>query len=306
MTWFWIVVIGHLLTALGFVLSKALLSDAFTNARAFTFYVGTLGLLSLGLIPFGFDIPDAFTIIFNLVAGGLFSVAILYFSLGLQGTESSRIVPFVGALVPIFSLVFELLFLDGSFTWKQLAAFGVLVVGSVIITIEYKSVAGENRPKTPTIIWIYGFIAALLFAISYGMTAVAFVHQPFLSAFIWMRIGGFLGVVGFLAYPVHRAAIIAALPVFKTKTGLLYLSTQGLAGLGFVFINYALTLASVALVNALQGVQYVFLLLMAIVGSLKYPELLKENLGRSSITVKIIGLLIISVGIIIIATGAAG
>ena len=303
MSWFWIVILGHLLTAVGFVLGKALLSKTFTDAYVFTFFIGVLGLGSLLLIPFGFDIPDARTIIFNFVAGGLLAIAFLYFNLALQGTEASRIVPFVGALIPLFSLVFELLFMDGSFSTVQLIAFAVLVVGSVIITIEYKSAPGEKRAKTPRLIWIYGFLAAVLFAVSFGMTAIAFTHQQFLSAFIWMRIGTFLGVVGFLSDAARRQAIKESISVFAGKGGVLYLTTQAVSGLGFVLITYALSLASVAIVNAMQGVQYVFLLGLAMVGSLKYPELLKENLGRSSLGVKVTGMVVISLGIVLLAQG---
>lgn len=299
MSWLIPVISGHLLSAVAVVLSKASLSKDFSNPYVFTFYVGVLGLITAVLIPFGFEIPTLYEIGFDFVAGSFFTAALICFFIALQQGETSRIVPLIGGGIPIFTLLFEWVFLDEQLSTNMLWAFAVLVIGSVVITYE-KSTSAQPTTSRYRLFGL-AILSALLFAISFGLTKVAFLSQPFISGFIWMRFGTFLAALVILASATHRKEIINAAENFKHKAGVLYIASQAFGGLGFILINYGITLTSVAIVNALQGVQYVFLLLMVVVGSIKYPNLLKENLGKSSLTLKILGVIIISSGIYLIA-----
>lgn len=298
MSWLLAVVIGHFLNAISYVLDKVLLSKSLDNPYAFAFYIGVLGLLGVVLIPFGFEVPDAATIGFNLVTGAAFIAALLFFFLSLKDAEASRIVPFIGGGVPVFTLVFELVFLDSRLSTFQLIAFAVLVVGTIMITVEKKDEkAGKNDIRN----WVEAVLAALFFAISFVMTDVAFESQPFFSAFVWIRFGSFLFALTFLLFAAQRKAIIGAIPLFKTKDGALYLVAQAFGAVGFIFINYAISIASVSLVNALQGVQYALLLIMAIIGTIKYPKLLGESMSKGVLALKVAAVVVIGIGLYMIA-----
>jgi drug/metabolite transporter (DMT)-like permease len=298
MSWLVAVVIGHFLNAISYVLDKVLLSKSLDNPFAFAFYIGVLGLLGAVLIPFGFEVPDLATIFFNLVTGATFIAALLFFFLALKDAEASRIVPFIGGGVPVFTLVFELLFLDFQLSAYQLLAFGVLVAGTVMITVEKKK---EDATKNGLMNWVQAILAALFFAISFGMTKIAFDTQPFFSAFVWIRFGSFVFALTFLFFAKQRKAILDAIPLFKTKDGALYLVAQAFGAVGFIFVNYAISIASVSLVNALQGVQYALLLVMAIIGTIKYPKLLGESMTKSVLALKIAAVIVIGVGLTMIA-----
>ncbi|MDP3970651.1 MAG: hypothetical protein Q8P90_03040 [bacterium] len=299
MNWLGIVLAGHLLTAVSYILSKFLLTKSFQNPFIFTFYVGFLGLASLFLIPLGFEVPTAIQLFINLLSGALFTLALLFFFISLQGAETSRIVPFIGAGIPVFTLIFELIFLEGNFTFIQLTAFAVLVLGSVVITYE-KGGTGFFE-KTQLKLLGGALIAALCFALALGISKVAFIDQPFMSAFIWMRLGSFLSTLVILFSTKHRVAVIKAVELFKKKEGIIYLVTQSFGAVGFLLVSYAISLASVSIINALQGVQYAFLLIIAIIATVKYPNLLKENIGKSSLLTKISGVVIIIIGILMIS-----
>ena len=279
MGWLLAVIIGHLLNAVSYVLDKVLLTKSIKDSYAFTFWVGVLGLVAVVLIPFGFDVPSAGVIAFNLVAGACFTAALLFFFLALKGSEASRIVPFVGGAIPVLTLVFELLFLDTKLSGMMLVAFAVLVIGTIIIAIDVDAKKGKKE-KGSGKAWWFGLGAALFFAVSFGLTKIAFDNQEFFSAFIWMRFGSFLFPLTFLLFKKQRTDIIQSASLFKEKAGILYIVAQAFGGVAFVFINYAISLTSVSIVNALQGVQYAFLLLMAIVCSLFYPKLLKESMSK--------------------------
>src|SRR3989338_8101549 len=169
MYWLFAVIIGHLLNALSFVLDKMLLSKSISNPFAFTFYVGVLGTLVVVLIPFvDFFVPDATALGVDIVAGAAFSVALLFFFLALKSAEASRIVPFIGGAVPVFTLVLEVIFLDAQFSPNQLLAFAVLVCGTVLIAIDRDQPRAARRLARRT--WVYGVVAAAAFAVSFVIT----------------------------------------------------------------------------------------------------------------------------------------
>lgn len=305
MNWLLAVIIGHLLNAVSYVLDKVLLTKSITNAFAFTFWVGVLGLASVAMIPFGFDVPSAGLILLNAVTGILFIAALLFFFLALQGAVASRIVPFIGGTIPVLTLVFELLFLEPVLTPVTLVAFGILVFGTVLIAIDFDTRGENTKQKQGARAWVYALIAALLFAVSFGMTKIAFESQNFFSAFVWMRWGSFLFPATFLLWKKQRRAIVESAKLFREKAGALYLLAQAFGGAGFIFINYAVSLASVSLVNALQGIQYAFLLIMAFAGSIVYPKLLHESMSKKSLAVKSVAVVVIGIGLYMISVYAA-
>ncbi|MFH1426752.1 MAG: EamA family transporter [Candidatus Kerfeldbacteria bacterium] len=303
MHWLLAVLIGHFLNAISYVLDKVLLTKSITNPYAFTFFIGILGLLGIVLIPFGFEIPEGKLIALNLITGALYIGALLFFFLALKGAEASRIVPFIGGGIPLFTWIFELLFLDERLTGGTLLAFGILVVGTIVIAIEVGG-DSEKKEKQGVKAWLFGSGAAVLFAISFGLTKIAYDAQPFFSAFVWQRFGSFAIALVFLLWASHRKAIKESMSIFKEKAGLYYIIAQAFGAGGFIFVNYAISLASVSLVNALQGVQYAFLLVMAVVASVKWPKLLQEAMTHKSLVVKIIGVIIISIGLYLVSQSA--
>lgn len=302
MHWLLAVLIGHFLNAVSYVLDKVLLTKSIKDPFAFTFFIGVLGLAAVVMIPLGFDVPSGQLIALNLITGSLFSAALLFMFLALQGSETSRVIPFIGGGIPVFTLIFEILFLDGQLSSAQLAAFAVLVLGTVVIAIEFKDKKDKQPFEYKT--WLYGISAALFFAISFGLTKVAFDNQEFFSAFIWMRFGSVILPLTFLLWKSHRETIFESIHIFKEKAGLLYLVAQGFGAGGFIFVNYAISMASVSLVNALQGTQYAFLLIMAVIGTVKYPKLLMESMTRKSLVTKIIAVVIIGIGLYMISQAA--
>ena len=303
MHWLAAVLIGHLFNAVAFVVDKVLLTKSFQNPFVYAFFIGILSGLAVVLLPFGVEWPGWQLFGLDLAGGALFIASLLAFFYALQGGEASRVVPFIGGGIPVFTLVFELLFLDQQLTQAQLIAFGVLVVGTVLIAIEIGNPDehAQKKENQGWKAWGYGLAAAVLFAVSFGLTKIAYDTQPFISAFTLQRFGSVAFAVLFLLSASKRQAIKEAIPLLKEKTGLVFMGSQAMGAGGFVFINYAISLASVSIVNALQGVQYAFLLILAVIGTLKYPKLLKESMTTKSLVIKSIAVVIIGVGLYLIA-----
>jgi hypothetical protein len=91
---------------------------------------------------------------------------------------------------------------------------------------------------------------------------------------------------------------------FKKKTLGIFVSNQALGGGANILQNWAIALAPlsyVAFVNALQGIQHVFLLIFAVFLSFKFPHILKEEFSGKILFQKIFAILLIGVGLALLA-----
>lgn len=297
MNWLLIAISAHFLFALVFLIDKYLLSRTRVEPRMLAFYVGILGGAALLLIPFDFVIPSISQIMISLMAGVLFILAILCFYKSVQFGEVSRITPIIGGIISLFTIGLTYLFLEERLVLNQLIAFSLLVSGGVVMIWPRKK--SHLRSDKPSLIkrLPLAIMAALFFASSYVLTKFVFIEQSFISGFIWIRIGGILGAVLLILWPGGWREIIRASRSIKAKTGGLVVFSKSLSAGAFILLNYAIYLGSVTLVNALQGIQYIFLLVVALFLSRKFPQIIKEQINDAAIIQKVVAILLIGLGL---------
>ncbi len=296
MTWIYIVIGAHFLNALVFIFDKYILSHTKLKPNLYAFYVGIFGLFAFVLAPFGFELIPLKQVLISFLAGGLFTYAILFFYKAVQMDEVSRITPVIGGAIPIFTLMLTYLILPERLTPGQLLAFILLVLGSVIIIWPRKKELREYQVKNSLSKRVpIALFAALLFAGSFVLTKYLFNLQPFVNAFLWTRIGAFLAGVTLL--PWVGATLFRGQGVPKKSTLGIVAISKLFSVSSFLLLNYAIFLGNVTLVNAMQGVQYFFLLILAIFLSNKFPKILKEQISREIVLKKIIAIILIMIGI---------
>jgi len=299
MLWLIITILAYFLFALVALGDKYLLSGP-PNPKSYSFYVGILGILSLVLIPFvDFSVPETPQVILALIAGGIFIFALFGLYTGLENFEASRIVPAIGGLLPIFTFTLVFLFFsrEESLSFQEIITFVLLILGSVFITLE------KGKRITLKSFQISA-LTAFLFAIAFVLTKYVYSVQSFWSGFILMRIGGFFTALCFIFTKEMKEEIFKRKITFRRKTGAIFLFNQAVGAGAFVLQNWAIALAGLtylAVINALQGIQYVFLLILTILFSLKSPKILKEKLSKEIIIQKIIAILLIGGGLTLLA-----
>jgi drug/metabolite transporter (DMT)-like permease len=141
-------------------------------------------------------------------------------------------------------------------------------------------------------------ISALFFSAYYVLIKHIYIEQPFIGGFVWSRLGTFIGVLLILFVPEWRQRIIKYQKRSKNPVNLkFFLGVRLFAALAFIMLNWAISLGNVALINSLQGVQYVFLILIVIFLSATYPKILKEELGGGVMLQKGVGISLICTGL---------
>ena len=310
MLWLIAVISSYLILAIVLLVDKCLISGPIPNPKVYTFYVGILGASVLIIAPFvGFYFPYPFPFFLSLLAGALFISALFCFFKALRIFEASRVVPAVGGLVPVFSLGLIYLFSKGKeiLQFQEFLALIFLILGSVLITYKGSKISLKS--------FRFSTIAAFLLSLSFVLTKYVYLQQPFWNGFIWIRIGGVLMAIFFLFFVKEIRQKVLSL--FKKqqrfkgskKTAVLFISNQAIGAGAGILQNWAIFLAPltyVALINALQGVQYLFLLIFVLIISLTWPFWtekigLKEEFSKKIIFQKFFAVLLIGIGLVLLA-----
>lgn len=297
MSWIFFAIAGYFLNAVNNVVDKFLLAQRATaKPPVYTFYIGLLSIFALILAPFGLTWPGVIQFLIALAAGVLFLLFLLNLFQAVAIDEASRVFSVVGGLTPILILILSFVFLGERLSWLQILAFFLLVFGGVLTLLK------KNHSKTNFVKGLKFIALAVLFgAGSLVLTKYVFTQQGFVSGFIWTRIGSFLTALLFLIPFRLRQSILQTGHQAKGGLSLLLVSNKALAGGASLLINFAIARASVSLVNAMQGAQYAFLLIFAIILSKKFPWILEEKLSGAIILQKIIAILLIVAGLAILA-----
>lgn len=320
--WLLVSVSSYFINAGVYVADKFLLSKKIHSSITYAFFVGIWSIFNAVILVFDPWMPGIRELALDFSAGLLFFVTLVFWYKALHQSEATRVVPIVGALVPIFSFIFSFIFLGESLTERQFLAFLVLINGGILISIkqtkfyEFKSVwyrfqeifgntlgpiSSRYRPTSRLI--LNSIVASLFFALYYVLIKYIYTEQPFIGGFVWSRFGTFLGAILVLFIPKWRKGVIDYQKDARKPKNLAFLiAVRILAAIAFIMLNWAISLGNVALVNALQGVQYIFLIFIVLFLSTRFPSIMKEELGGGVMMQKVIGTSLITIGLYMLIT----
>jgi drug/metabolite transporter (DMT)-like permease len=284
-----------------FFFSLASLGDRYLligppKPKVYAFYVGSLGVSALLLLPFiNFSLPGFNVIILSFITGVIFLLSLIFLFYGLERFEVSRIVPALGGFLPIFTLIFGFLILNQqeSFYWQKILSFCLLIMGSIIISLE-KSFNFSFKSL------FFAALAALFLSLYFVFSKVVYFYVSFWEGFIFVRVGAFLATLFLLFFKEVRKEVFSSNRSFTKKTGFIFLLTQSAGGLAVIMQNWAIALVNsgfISFISAVQGVQYVFLFILTLIVSLISPKILKERISKRIILQKLAAIVLITAGL---------
>jgi drug/metabolite transporter (DMT)-like permease len=320
--WLFATIFAYFINAGVYVSDKFILSRKIHSSITYAFFVGIWSIFNFVILIFDPWMPNPAELVLDIIAGMVFLFTLIFWYKALHQSEATRVVPIVGALVPIFSCALSYVFLGDELSERQLLAFAILVVGGVLTSIKHTKfyvfrmvterfkvvfgnlLGGIHAEYHPTQrLLINSTVSAFFFAVYYVLIKFVYQTQPFVGSFVWSRLGTFIGVLMLLLVPTWRKQIIEHQKGQKSPKNLtFFFSVRLLAALAFIMLNWAISLGNVALINSLQGVQYVFLMLLVLFISARYPQFLDEELGGDVIIQKSLGATLVFVGLYMLAT----
>jgi drug/metabolite transporter (DMT)-like permease len=307
MSYIAIAVIAYFLVALEVILDKFLLtSKRVSHPAIYAFYSGLLTSFVFFMVPFSFHQMSLYYALLSLLTGMIFTYGILSLFFAINKSEASRVMPVVGAVIPIMTFVLSVAFLAERLRNVQLVGVLALILGGLLISFDFPL---KNKKK-----FFLGFELSIVAGILLGIEVTLFKYlsdyYTFANVFIWTRWGVTLGALSLLIIPSWRKVIMNSFGSFRHskkehhQTGGLFILNKILGGAGSILTKKAITLGSATIVSALVSTEYVFILLIGLIMSFQLPKIFQEKETFLDITQKVVSILIISLGVFLISKNA--
>lgn len=295
MFWLIVAISAYFFLALSSLGDKIFLKGK-EDPKTYVFYVCLFSGLIVLLIPFiDFNLYSFSVLIWPILEGIVYAGALYALFYALDKYEVSVVIPILGGLQPIFIFILSFFFFNiREISLQNTLALVFLIVGTFLISFDGKKFKSRGL--------LFCLLPAFLFALDFILTKKVFIEQPFLEGLIYMRVTSCLVVFFFLFNKHFRKNVLKNGKKSKKKT--LFLGAQTMGAIGAVLQSYAISLVpitSLAILNALKGTQYVFLLILTFLTSIFYSKILKENFKKQNLLLKIISVTIIGVGIALFA-----
>lgn len=300
MSWVSVALAGYFLSAVSALLDKYLLSDSHIKGpAAYAFFVALFSFFAIVFIPFGFRFFGWQSTALFLVSGILFLYGLTAFYAAVKANEVSRIAPLVGTTISAVAMIAAFVpgtFSEGGLDTTRGFALLLLIGGGLLIAFDLPLRKGERIP-------IYVIIAGVLIAFSILLLKQGYAQANFVSGLVWSRLGMFGAGLSLLLIPAFRHQILEKSSHFSTApksavgTGAIFLINKTCAGIATFLLTYATFLGPVSFVQALSGMQYLFLLALAVPLSFRYPDIYGEKLFFWDWAQKVFAIFLIGLGL---------
>lgn len=299
MSWLLLAIGGHIANAVAFIIDKILLSKGFKRSATYACLISLLSVLVVVAIPWIKHWPPLSAALPIIGFGSIFVFALWSFFEALKEGEATRVVPIVGSLIPIMTLIGTMAFLHERFSLNTWVGFGCLLLATIIL-----SGAGPAKTTLSYRATTFAVLSAILFAIASVSGKIAFSRADFLSVFVLSRLAGVLTAVFIIMGEAKARAELLSLikpQPSKQKAGMLAVFGQVCGAFGFVMVNGALAEGSAPIVNALQAIQYGLIAVAGWFGGKTLAKLLNEDQSRSSLLIKSFAIALAALGLYFIA-----
>lgn len=301
MNYLLIAITAYLLNAVSVTIDKILLVKRLPNPALYVFYISLFSLSVLFAAPFT-NLPDTNAFWISSFSTILWTIGAYYMFKALKDGDASRVIPIIGTLIPVILLIMS--GLSGTVNLNEIWAVLILIAGLVFLILPYLKGKFSGREL------LLEFVSALLFANSYFLLKIAYNSSEFLPVFVYSKIILVPGIIIILLVPFLRKWVFGNKskthpPVnFWSWTGFLLFIGQAAGGASQMMLTFAISLASPAVINSIQGIQYVFLFILSLLLAKKFPLAFGEKFTKSNIAGKIIGIFFIFIGLWLLSFGA--
>lgn len=286
---------AYLFNALAVLSNKFLLHKSIPDPLIYVFYISLVSLLAILALPFT-KVPPKEVLMIASLSTILWTLGAYFMFKALKLGQVSRVIPIIGTLIPLLLLIFASQ--TNAISVTQTWAVGVLIMGMIFLTIIDWSGKLNKREI------LFEILAALFFAVSYILLRQAYLKMDFFSVIVWSRLILLPLCIFILCIPTLRSKIITQKGPkinFASYEGMIFLGGQVSGTISEFLLLFSISLANPALVNSLQGTQYIFLLILSFLLSKKYPVIFQENHTYKALLSKLIGIILIGIGFYLLA-----
>lgn len=291
--WIYFVLLAQLIWAVCSIIDKFVISKGhIRNPMVYIVVNGAMNIFLVFLIPFfDFSPLSAFDFSMALLSSASITAAVILYYKAVQYEEISRIIILM-QFIPIFTLLLSFLILGDRLSKNDFAGFIFLLAAGLLVSY-HKEKRSFKIGKAFYLMLFHSFLVG----IAYVSAKHIFNVTDFWSGVLWLRLTSFIALA-VLLIPAVRKDFIQTFRSMGTKI-------KGLLGFkmlidfsAFIISYAAILLGPVALVSALSASSVpVFVFALALLASVYFPKLIKEEINKSAIFTKILAIALIVTGI---------
>jgi uncharacterized membrane protein len=307
MSWLILALLQPLLWAALDVIEKFQLEKIFKHwVSYFTmFYVIYLSLgfaiVSFNLVtnpvmnPLGLD--PLYTLI-AMAAGLLYAVTIIFYLKGLSIEETSRIIP-LSYIGTIFVAILAFLFLNEIFSLPKYIGMAALVAGSIAISYKKsKKASSLGSLFTPALSFI--IFAAFLDAITSVLSKFFMLKYDYWSLMFWFYFGALVVTASMFVKKSNRLRFLRVKELSRRQ--LLFVCIIPVIYFAADLVWFvAVSEGPLSLISFLGTTEPFFVFLFTLFLSLFVPKILKEEVSRSIVYLKLVAIALIMLGAYLVA-----
>lgn len=252
--------------------------------------IGLIASLFIFLIH-GFSYLSYLNITLAFIAGIFYILANTFYFKAAKLEEISRIVPLF-SLTPIFVLILATVFLGEIFTLEKYLGIFLLVAGAVLISLKNSLRLSFKKP-----FW-FMMAAIMSFAITLVITKYLLNLADYWTVFAYIRIGTIFALIPIFYF--HFGKLISTVREHGKKVIGIISINESLNVIAILFFTIAAASGYITLVESLASTQSFFVLLLTVFLSIFYPKILKEEIGKSTVLIKFIAIILMFIGVILI------
>jgi drug/metabolite transporter (DMT)-like permease len=294
-------IIAHGLIGISLVWDKILLKRPGTqNLYSYVFWLGSLSVFGVCLVPFGYNSPS-FTLMAVAFAAGVIHLAgNFFYYAALKRGEASETLAVMGGFSPVATAAIGYGLLAHQMKGEQLIGFALMTLGGFVMFFAEKLPLKALLPPV--------LLAAGLLGLVNVMEKVVYDHTNFVSGYVWFTIGTFAGALGLLLRPSWRRQISSESGQDDPRNRFWYFVNRFLSGVGSFLIFYAISLAHPAIVDSISGVRYAVIFISVYLLTKFHPEILQERFSGRELVTKSIATALVVAGLVLVGMkgGSAG
>jgi len=297
MDWVTLALLASLMWAVSNLIDKYVLEKWLKNPLLSLDVIFFVEIAAVAIVYFSHGLPpiSAMNLMLVVIAGALGMMGAVFYFMALNIEEVSRIVPLFN-ISPLFILVLAAVFLGEVFTTGKYLGIALLIMGSVMITL--RKVESKRRFHWGKPTWL--MLACLITgSVTRVITKYLLRYADFWSIFGYLRLSSALVLIPFF-FMTRKQLAATAKRHGRRVIGLIALS-EVFAVVALCLFTIAISLGPVTLVNSLGALQPLFVLVIMVMFSNFFPHILKEEVDRHTIALKLIAIVLMIIGTVLVA-----
>ena len=234
--------------------------------------------------------PTLTVVAFSFLAAYTFFYGLVSLFSALRDSDASDVIPVVGAVSALCTFALSYAFLGARLSPNFLVGLFLLALGTLLM----------SHLRFTWQIALRALHAGLFFGLHYVTFKGLLGITSFDNAFFWSRIGFVAVALSLLLVPEYLEKVRTQVKSTDSRSSMLVIMNKILAGIGSILILKATELGDASVVQALGGLQFIFILLIGVLFMHKRSKKFGERVTGAEILHKSISIGLITLGFFVL------